>query len=178
VPGSRQSGRTASGGLDGVYQGSSRWPTDSVSAEPEFPRYAGDGRHVVSSKMQRPARSVRPLPVNSSPTSTGQSPRSSCPGRRGRPEIHSGACYVAVDCSSRRACRSSSPRAEEETSPPHHNSAARHRLCKFARKSLEPSLTIKVVNTTISSCSTSKSSMIRQRRRWLWSPCGVDSSPS
>ena len=78
----------------------------------------------------------------------------------------------------RRACRSSSPRAEEETSPQHHNSAARHRLCKFVRKSIEPSLTTKVVNASISSCSTSKSSMIRQRRRRLWGPCGVDSSPS
>jgi hypothetical protein len=39
-------------------------------------------------------------------------------------------------------------------------------------------LTIKVVKATICSCSTFKSSMIRQRRRWLWSPCGVDSSRS
>src|SRR5262249_58657953 len=34
---------------------------------------------------------------------------------------------------------------------------------------VEPLLTKKIVNTTISSCSTSKSSTIRRRRRWLWS---------
>src|ERR1700685_1184440 len=49
---------------------------------------------------------------------------------------------------------------------------------KFVRKSIELSLTRKVVNATVSSCSTSKSSMIRQQRRWLWSPCGGDSSSS
>jgi hypothetical protein len=78
----------------------------------------------------------------------------------------------------RRVCRSSSPRAEKETSPRHHNSAAQHRLCKFAGKGIEMSLTIIVVKASISSCSTSKSSMIQQRRRRLWGPCAVDSFPS
>jgi hypothetical protein len=49
---------------------------------------------------------------------------------------------------------------------------------QIRKKSIERLLTRKVVNGTVSSCSTSKLSMIRQRRQWLWSPCGVDSSPS
>src|SRR5271168_5156038 len=39
-------------------------------------------------------------------------------------------------------------------------------------------LTTKLVKDSIPSCSTSKSSTIRQPRRWLWNPCGVDSFPS
>jgi hypothetical protein len=72
--------------------------------------------------------------------------------------------------------------AEEQTSPQLHNSAARHRLREFGRKRLDPCLdkclTTIVVKATMSSCLTSKSSMIRRRRRWPWSPRGVDSSPS
>jgi hypothetical protein len=77
-----------------------------------------------------------------------------------------------------RCARRSDLRPEDETSPQLHHSAARHRLREFGRKSLDPCLTTIIVNGTISSCSTSKSSMIRRRRRWRWSRCGVGSSRS
>src|SRR6516225_8985916 len=64
------------------------------------------------------------------------------------------------------SARRSDQRPEEETWPQLHNSAARHRLREFGRKSLDPCLTIKVVNDTISSCSTFKSLMIRRPRQW------------
>jgi hypothetical protein len=46
--------------------------------------------------------------------------------------------------------RRSDQRLEEETSPQLHNSAARHRLREFDRKSLDPCLTTIVVKATIS----------------------------
>ena len=73
-------------------------------------------------------------------------------------------------CAPGRCARRSDQRPEEETSPQLHNSAARHRLREFGRKNLDSRLTTIVVKATLSSCSTSKSSMIRRRRRWPWSP--------
>lgn len=65
----------------------------------------------------------------------------------------------------------------EEASSHLSHSAARHRLRECGGKSL-PALTIIIVKAILSSCSTSKSSMIRRPRRWPWNPCEVDSFPN
>jgi energy-coupling factor transporter ATP-binding protein EcfA2 len=53
-----------------------------------------------------------------------------------------------------------------------------HRLREFGGKNLGSCLTVKPVNGTISACPTSKSSMIRRRRRWPWGRFETDSSPN